>query len=53
VEPLFENYQIAEEILAGRDYFFDHFTAVDAHFFWCFRRGCVKIRELCKATTNA
>jgi glutathione S-transferase len=39
VEPLFENYQIAEEILAGRDYFFDHFTAVDAHFFWCFRRG--------------
>jgi glutathione S-transferase len=38
-EPLFENYQIAEEILAGRDYFFDHFTAVDAHFFWCFRRG--------------
>lgn len=38
-EPLFENYQIAEELLAGREYFFDHFTAVDAHFFWCFRRG--------------
>jgi glutathione S-transferase len=36
---LFENYQIAEDLLAGRDFFFDHFTAADAHFFWCFRRG--------------
>jgi glutathione S-transferase len=22
-----------------REWFFDHFTAADAHFFWCFRRG--------------
>lgn len=36
---LFENYRIADDILAGREFFFDHFTAVDAHFFWCFRRG--------------
>lgn len=36
---LLENYQIAEDLLAGRDWFFDHFTAVDAYFFWCFRRG--------------
>ena len=36
---LFENYKIADEMLAGREYFFDHFTAADAHFFWCFRRG--------------
>lgn len=36
---LFENYKIADDMLAGREYFFDHFTAVDAHFFWCFRRG--------------
>ena len=36
---LFENYQIADDMLAGREYFFDHFTAPDAHFFWCFRRG--------------
>ncbi len=36
---LFENYKIADELLKGRDFFFDHFTAVDAHFFWCFRRG--------------
>lgn len=36
---LFENFQIAEDLLAGREYFFDHFTAPDAHFFWCFRRA--------------
>ena len=38
-EQLFENYRIADNMLAGREFFFDHFTAVDAHFFWCFRRG--------------
>jgi glutathione S-transferase len=38
-QQLFENYKIADDMLAGRDWFFDHFTAVDAHFFWCFRRG--------------
>jgi glutathione S-transferase len=38
-EQLLENYKIADEMLAGRDYFFDHFTAADAHFYWCFRRG--------------
>jgi glutathione S-transferase len=38
-QQLFENYQIADDMLAGRDWFFDHFTAVDAHFFWCFRRA--------------
>jgi glutathione S-transferase len=36
---LYENYQIADDWLAGREYFFDQFTAADAHFFWCFRRG--------------
>ena len=36
---LFENYKIADDMLAGREYFFDHFTAPDAYFFWCFRRG--------------
>ena len=39
VGPLLENYKIADGMLAGREYFFDHFTAADAHFFWCFRRG--------------
>ncbi|HTT80923.1 MAG TPA: glutathione S-transferase family protein [Stellaceae bacterium] len=38
-EQLFENYHVADDLLAGREWFFDHFTAVDAHFFWCFRRG--------------
>ena len=38
-EQLFENYKIADDMLAGREFFFDHFTAADAHFFWCFRRG--------------
>jgi glutathione S-transferase len=38
-ELLFENYRIADDMLASREYFFDNFTAADAHFFWCFRRG--------------
>ncbi len=38
-EFLYEAFQIAEDQLAGREYFFDHFTAPDAHFFWCFRRA--------------
>jgi glutathione S-transferase len=38
-EMLFETYEIADDMLAGREYFFDHFTAPDAHFFWCYRRG--------------
>jgi glutathione S-transferase len=38
-ELLFENYKIADDMLTGREYFFDHFTAADVHFFWCFRRG--------------
>jgi glutathione S-transferase len=36
---LLENYRIADDLLAGREFFFDHFTAPDAHFFWCFRRS--------------
>lgn len=39
IEPLFENYRLADAMLAGREFFFDHFTAADAHFYWCFRRG--------------
>lgn len=36
---LVENYAIANNLLAGRDWFFDHFTAVDPYFFWTFRSG--------------
>ena len=38
-DALFENFQVADDLLAGREYFFDHFTAPDAHFFWCCRRA--------------
>jgi len=38
-EFLAEAYGIAEGMLEGREYFFDHFTAPDAHFFWCVRRS--------------
>jgi glutathione S-transferase len=38
-DALFEGFQIAGDMLAGREYFFDHFTAPDAHFFWCCRRA--------------
>jgi glutathione S-transferase len=38
-DVLYENFQIADDLLAGREFFFDHFTAADAHFFWCFRRA--------------
>lgn len=38
-EQLYENYRIADDLLAGREFFFDHFTAPDAHFYWCFRRA--------------
>jgi glutathione S-transferase len=36
---LFEDLAIADERLAGREYFFQHFTACDAYFFWCIRRA--------------
>lgn len=29
----------ADGRLAGREFFFDHFTAPDAHFYWCMRRA--------------
>jgi glutathione S-transferase len=38
-EALYESCKIADDLLAGREFFFDHFTAVDAHFFWCLRRA--------------
>ena len=38
-EALNENFRIADDLLVGRDYFFDDFTAPDAHFFWCCRRA--------------
>jgi glutathione S-transferase len=31
--------KVMDDILAGREWFFGHFTACDAYFFWCFRRA--------------
>lgn len=36
-KTLSENYSIANTMLAGREFFFDHFTGVDAYFYYCFR----------------
>ena len=34
-----ENFKIADGLLAGREWFFDHFTAPDSYFFWTFIRA--------------
>ena len=34
-----ENLGIAEDMLRGREWFFQDFTIPDAYFFWCFRRA--------------
>lgn len=39
LDALDESFKILDGKLAGHDYFFDHFTAVDAYFYWCFRRA--------------
>ena len=36
---LHEVFGIANGLLEGRQWFFDHFTIPDAYFFWCFRRA--------------
>jgi glutathione S-transferase len=36
---LMELFKIADDLLAGRQTFFDHFTAADAHFCWFQRRA--------------
>lgn len=39
IQNLHENFAIADEKLAGHDYFMGDFMAPDAHFFWCCRRA--------------
>jgi glutathione S-transferase len=36
---LAEHFGIADALLAGREWFFDHYTAPDAYFFWTFLRA--------------
>lgn len=37
-KALRDSFQIADERLAGRTFFFDQFTIADVYLFWCFRR---------------
>jgi len=53
-ETLYEAFKIADGMLSGREFFFDHFTAADAHFFWCLRRAKQFELDLAKfASCNA
>jgi glutathione S-transferase len=36
---LFEDLKVMDDLLAGREWFFPHFTACDAYFYWCFMRA--------------
>ena len=36
---LFEDLKVADDLLAGREWFFPHFTACDAYVYWCFMRA--------------
>ena len=48
---LAEHFGIADTLLAGREWFFDHYTAPDAYFFWTFLRALrfdVKYLDLSK-----
>jgi glutathione S-transferase len=36
---LFDDLKVVDDMLAGREWFFSHFTACDAYFFWCFKRA--------------
>jgi glutathione S-transferase len=39
-EGMIEQYELAEEMLAGKTWFFnDRFSCADAYFYWTFRRG--------------
>jgi len=38
-DAIYENFAVADEMLADRDYFFGDFTTPDAHFFWSVRRA--------------
>lgn len=39
IDFLFDCFSVADQMLDGKEFFFDHFTSPDAHFFWCFRRA--------------
>ena len=44
LEEVIKNFRIVDGMLAGKEWTFDHWTAVDAYFFWVWRRfGVFKI----------
>jgi len=43
---MFELFAIADEMLAGGDWFFDNFGCADAYFYWCFRRGTLFSQDM-------
>jgi glutathione S-transferase len=47
---LMEHYQLADALLAGREWFLDQLTAPDIYFFWCFQRGLQFGLDLSKFT---
>lgn len=38
-KTMHESFAIAETLLDGREWFFDHLTIPDIYFYWCFRRA--------------
>ena len=38
MEDVIKNFKIADHLLEGREWLFDHWTSVDAYFFWVWRR---------------
>ena len=38
IEEVIKNFRIVDGMLAGREWMFDHWTAVDAYLFWAWRR---------------
>ncbi len=38
-QALLEMFGIVDQMLEGREWFFDKFSCADVYFYWCFRRG--------------
>jgi glutathione S-transferase len=49
-QQLFDDFALADTMLANRQWFFEHFTAPDAYFFWCFRRAVLFKLDLSRFT---
>jgi glutathione S-transferase len=45
-DAMLELFEMANHMLAGKDWFFDHFSCADAYFYWCFTRGAAFGKDL-------